>query len=159
MKYPNILVKNFVKALAALDMSSKKLGAVGWGEARTIYISWRKWGVSYSISFTDKVPYFNNVLAKSILEETKQTPENKKELLTEALTYFKKANDAGFLTPRFARMVFEADVQDVVDVSAIFSTDELEQLKRLGASTSSEEDHVEVVEMTPSEEAVEQIDF
>ncbi len=87
---------------------------------------------------TDKAPFFNNVLAQAKLEEYKTNPEGNKELLSEALTYFKKANDAGFLTPRSARLIFEDDIQNNIDLTTIFSSEDLEQLKRLAASATSE---------------------
>ncbi len=94
--------------------------------------------IDISSVLTDKVPFLNNMLAQSKLEEYKMNPEGNKELLSDALLYFKKANDAGFLTPRSARMIFEDDIQKNIDITTIFTPEDLEQLKRLAASDISE---------------------
>ena len=104
-----------------------------------------------------KVPYFYNMTAQIKLDEYKGNPARKR-LLTEALMDYRKANDAGFLSPRSARRILENDFRKSVDVTAVFSPEELEQLKRLGASTSSESDNSEATEAASAEEVVELID-
>ncbi|MDE6512089.1 MAG: hypothetical protein K2L00_08390 [Muribaculaceae bacterium] len=104
-----------------------------------------------------KVPYFYNMTAQIKLDEYKGNPARKR-LLTEVLMDYKKANDAGFLSPRSARRILENDFRKSIDVTAVFSPEELEQLKRLGASTSSGSDNSEATEAASAEEVVELID-
>lgn len=103
-------------------------------------------------TLSNKVPFFYNRIGDMKLEEYKENPDGK--LLKEAVIDFKKANDAGFLTPQHANRIFEEDIRNNIELDSIFSPEELEQLRRLGASASSEFDHAKVVKMTPADEAV-----
>lgn len=106
-----------------------------------------------------KVPFFYNRTGQMKLEEYERVPDSRKGLLTEALMDFKKANDEGFLTPRHARRIFEDDIQSILDLESIFTPEELEQLRRLGASTSEEEENAKVIErIAPDNDVVELIE-
>ena len=48
--------------------------------------------------------------------------------------------------------IFNEEIQDRIDLSTVFSTEELEQLKRLAASAFAGLVDADVVEMVPPEE-------
>ncbi|MDE7349913.1 MAG: hypothetical protein K2N25_02510 [Muribaculaceae bacterium] len=109
-------------------------------------------------AMVEEVPFFYNKTGEYKLREYLESPEGNDDKLRAGLLDFKKANDTGFLRPINARKIFKEEIQDRIDLTTIFSTEELEQLERLGASTFAGLDDAEVVEMVPPEEVVELIE-